>query len=169
MRAGREHGLTLIELLTVITLLVLLLTLAVPSFSALLDRTRVETSTDQLQRLLMLARISAVTQQQSVTLCASQTGLQCDSDSFSGVQRWQGALLFFDPDQQREYHSEQLIRQQHWSPAVEINWNRGHVLTYQPDGTVTGYSNGTFTLSSGEAESWKLVLALSGRVRRESP
>lgn len=175
MKGGRvqplacQQGLSLLELLVALVLVVLLTTVAVPSFSALLEKTRQESVAERLKTHLALARIEAVSRQQWITLCRTEDGEQCVDDALSGTTQWQGALMFIDTERNRMVaDSNQLLRVDHFTKPVSVHWNRGDSLTYQPDGSVTGFSNGTFRIKSGQSESeHRLVISMAGRVREE--
>lgn len=66
----RFHGFTLIELLVALAIAALLLTLGVPAFGNLLDRTRLDTEANDLLRGLRFAREQAIQLQRPVTLAA---------------------------------------------------------------------------------------------------
>lgn len=77
----RYRGLSLIELLIALALLALSATLAMPSFTATLERQRVKAALFQLGSQFAVARNTAITQRRVVSLCPSQGGLACRSDS----------------------------------------------------------------------------------------
>lgn len=164
-----QQGLTLLELLVALVLVAVLTTLAVPSFSSLLEKTRQESAAERLKTQLALARIEAVSRQQWITLCRTEDGVQCVGDALSGTTQWQGALMFVDTERNRMVsESNQLLRVDRFAKPVSVNWNRGDSLTYQPDGSVTGFSNGTFRIKAGSSESeHRLVISMAGRVREE--
>lgn len=164
-----QQGLSLLELMVAIAILVIFATIAVPSFSALVDRTRQETAVEAIRTHLALARIESVTRQEWITVCRSEDLQTCMGDSLSGATEWPGMILFIDRAQQRiPAEPEDIIRVLNFNATVTVNWNRGDNLTYQPDGTVTGFSNGTFSITASNPEKeHRLILALSGRVREE--
>ncbi len=165
-----QTGLSLLELMTAIVILIILTTVAIPSFSALVEQTRQETAAEQLRNHLALARIESVTRQEWVTICRSDDQQTCVGDSLTGATEWSGLIMFVDHDRSRlPTKTEDLIRASTFKSPVTVHWNRGDSLTYQPDGSVTGFSNGTFRIKAGNPDKeHRLILSLSGRVREES-
>jgi len=166
---AHQLGLSLLELLVAMVLVVVLTTVAVPSFSALLETTRQESAAERLKTHLALARIEAVSRQAWITLCRTEDGEQCVSDSLSGTTQWHAALMFIDTERNRMVaDSDKRLRVDRFATPVSVHWNRGDSLTYQPDGSVTGFSNGTFRIKAGQSESeHRLVISMAGRVREE--
>ncbi len=92
----QQRGYTLLELLFTLTVLLILSTLALPSFSSMLRRTQGETLMYSLISAAQLARSSAVMRSESVVFCASSNQLSCGND-------WtQGAMVFADPNNNRQ-------------------------------------------------------------------
>lgn len=167
-RYAYQQGLSLLELLVTLALMTFLLTVAVPSLAGLLEKTRQDTVTERIKHHLALARIEAISRQQWITLCRTQDGVSCVGDALNGETEWQGLLMFVDTQRQRvPEQPEHLLRVDHFTAPVRVTWNRGDSLTYQPDGSVTGFSNGSFRVQAGSSPPQRLVLALSGRVRHE--
>lgn len=92
----QQRGYTLLELLFTLTVLLILSTLALPSFSSMLRRTQGETLMYSLISAAQLARSSAVMRSESVVFCASSNQLSCGND-------WtKGAMVFADPNNNRQ-------------------------------------------------------------------
>lgn len=165
-----QRGLTLWELMISMTLLVVLYSVALPAFSQMLQHARQGAAVEQLQGLLALARIEAVTRRQQVSLCRSLDGDLCAGEAWNGIsEAWPYALLFVDIERSRVFDPERdrLLRVA-TLPDISVSWNRGDSLSYQPDGTVSGGSNGTFRIRTARGDRVEsLVISLAGRVRRE--
>ncbi|RAU17449.1 hypothetical protein DN062_13395 [Nitrincola tibetensis] len=171
MSAFRMQGYTLLELMVTLLLLTILLLQGVPAFSNMSQKMRQESRVLDLLSLLSYARMQAVTHRQSVTLCRTLDGLECVGQEVNGASEWLGVLVFIDKNQSRQYDPliDQVLRVHFFLGNGQVLWNRGDNLTYQADGTVTGYSNGTFRVRSiNEDKGYNLVISLAGRVRRES-
>jgi prepilin-type N-terminal cleavage/methylation domain-containing protein len=162
-----QQGLTLVELLLAIAILGILAALGPPSFTQLMAGTRLNAVESDLLSLLASARSSALMRNQRVTLCRSTDGLQCAGTARQGEQRWKGALLFVDLDQNSVVgNDETVFYVANFHTAATILWNRGDSLVYQPDGTALGGSNGTFRVQVPNSDQEQhVVVSLIGRVR----
>ncbi len=74
-RAAAQKGFTLLEMLTVVTLLGIFAAIAVPSFTALINQTRTSSAADNVFALIMHARSEAVLRRTTVLLCLSDVQL----------------------------------------------------------------------------------------------
>ncbi|HNE26163.1 MAG TPA: GspH/FimT family protein [Pseudomonadales bacterium] len=98
-----QRGYTLLELLTALTVLLILTTLALPSFSNIVRRTQSDTQVYALVNAAQLARSSAVMRQQSVVFCASADQRTCGND-------WtEGAMVFADPNDNRTVDNDEPV------------------------------------------------------------
>src|SRR5690554_5581164 len=88
----RPDGLTLLELMATLGLVTAGLTLGLPAFSGLIERTRVTTTFHLVSASLMSARAAAVTRGHPVTVCPSRDGRVCRNDPV-----WEeGWIIFAD-------------------------------------------------------------------------
>lgn len=86
-----QHGFTLLELLTTVSIAALLLALALPSFTATIDSNRSETRANELITALNLARSESIKRDQRVTLCPSNA----TADDCAPAAAWGGGWLLF--------------------------------------------------------------------------
>ena len=117
--AKPNTGFTLIELLITLSIAILLVFLAVPSFKTVYQNYQRDNHINQFIGSLHFARSSAINQEKRVTLCKSSTGTSC-SNSGGWESGW---LVFLDDSNPGTLESPETI------------------LRYQ-----AGMTNGTLTL-----------------------
>ncbi|MBD8698051.1 GspH/FimT family pseudopilin [Stenotrophomonas sp. CFBP 13718] len=78
-------GFTLLELMVALAVLAILVSLSMPSFSALIAQTRIASATNDLLSDMEFARHEAIRRNDSVVLCGSRDRSGCASD---GWQQW---------------------------------------------------------------------------------
>lgn len=91
-RKGGPQGFTLVELMITVAVLAIVVTLAAPSFSDLINRNRLTGAANEIVGALQTARMEAVRRNASVVLCPSTDGASC-----SGAD-WQRLIIFSDND-----------------------------------------------------------------------
>lgn len=96
------HGLTLIELLITVSVFVVVLTIAIPSFLAFIQNNRTISVTNQLVHALHLARSEAIKRGVSVSVCAAS------NQNFSACgNNWnQGWIIFVNPDENNVFAND---------------------------------------------------------------
>lgn len=163
--AGHSRGLTLIELIISLAILVVLLAIAVPSFKSLAASTRLTASKNQLILGLQRARSEALSRGRDVVLCPSLDGRRCVDDS-----DWShGWLLYVDNNRNSRFDAIEtlLLSQTMDAENVSINGNHGRrQITYRNLGESAG-ANATFVLCSRMRPDLggQVIVANSGRVR----
>ena len=85
------RGLTLIELMITVALLVIVLAIGVPSFQGAINSSRLTAAANELSAAVQLARAEAIKRNRSVVLCRSATLAACAADD-----TWPGWLVFAD-------------------------------------------------------------------------
>lgn len=162
-------GFTLIELMVAITLLVITMTLAIPSMRSTIQNNRIVTLTNELVASLNLARSEAVKRGVSVSVCpaADQNFSACGNDWNSG---W---LVFVNPDENGTFAnnaSEILIRaQQITGTGMGITTAPASSLaTYDSAGfAAAGTANLSFALSASECTGnhvRNVAISVTGRI-----
>lgn len=168
--AGKSEGFTLIEVLVTIAVLVILASLAVPSFSSVFRSNRAASEANQVLSLVMLARSEAIRRNRSVSICGSTDGATC-----SGEQAWDdGVIVFVDPTgvQDRDPNDPEQTLVQSVVPlsrvsTISINRDTG-TLSYTPLGRTAGNALGTITIqptTGSETFNKKVLIARNGRPR----
>lgn len=172
MPAGKRstRGLTLLELLIVLTLVALLTGVAAPGLHGLIAGNQVRTTAGRFMTHVNLARTESIMRSQRVVLCPSADGSECLAEG-----HWhRGWLVFVDVDGDREHGADEpVLHRSGAAPDVALVTSvmRRRLVLY-PTGLSPG-SNGTYTICSETAQAPPLavIVANTGRARlsRERP
>jgi type IV fimbrial biogenesis protein FimT len=179
-RRIHQTGVTVIELMVTLSIVVILLTVAVPGFTELIADTRRAAAVNQLIGALNMARNEAIKQGVRVTLCKTsqpETGSPACEPNAGWNQLW---LLFVDNDHEPGNvrgtidGTDQIMRIMYPSDAMTITTGIGYSggISYRPNGVSQGLrstggvgaANGTFTLcANGVAKT--VIINNTGRAR----
>ncbi|SBV35424.1 putative pilus assambly protein [uncultured Stenotrophomonas sp.] len=87
MKSGTGHarGFSLLELMVTVAVLAILMAIAVPGFSALINRDRLTSQANELVALVQYARSEAIRLNGRVRLCPSSDGAACAGGDWSRV------------------------------------------------------------------------------------
>lgn len=155
-------GYSIIELMTVLSILFLTLALAVPSLQTLVNKHLAKTTTDQLFYAINRTRSEALLRQTTVTLCASKDGLSCAGPWSDGL------LLFIAHDGSHQYQAGDL-KLQTWSVAtgkISIRWNRAsNYLQFSRSGYLQSQLGEFVICAKGKSEGFNITLSTTGRAR----
>jgi len=123
----KQNAFTLIELLVAMVVLVVIISVAVPSFSAMVANSRSTSLGEELNSIINVARSEALKRASRVSLCSSSDGLNCLAAGNWG----KGWLVFVDA----------AISDTAVDPLV------GTIIQYKSEptatATITAKSNGT--------------------------
>ncbi|MDE2317716.1 MAG: GspH/FimT family pseudopilin [Xanthomonadaceae bacterium] len=160
-RAGKQHGVTLVEQIMVIAILGVLAAIALPPLARLLHRNRVQVAQTDFMAAMQHARNAAITSGQPTLFCPTRNGTQC-----SGGTRWEsGWLIGHDPDRDGQPNSS--LRTGAAYAGITILGDSGRPLVrFRADGSALGTTNTLRFCSRGQSEQ-ALVVVISnvGRVR----
>ena len=111
------RGVTLIELMTTISVVVTTLTIGVPTFNSIQSSMQRGQATTELVTSLMLARSEAARRAVSVTVCASATGTTCDTGEALNWPR--GWIVFTDINENHavDAGTDEIIHVTHFDRA----------------------------------------------------
>lgn len=96
MNPARESGFTIVELMITLAVLAILVGIATPSFTALMNNSRLSGQTNEFSSDLALARSEAIVRGRPVTVCASGDGGNTCSGSAADWAR--GRIVFVERD-----------------------------------------------------------------------
>lgn len=151
----RQHGFSIIELMTGVAIVAILVSLGLPAFRDLLANNRITSQINAFSSTLSLARSEAVKTNQTVTVCPSTNGTTCAT----GVDWDVGWIAFREAGNPIEYV-------QALTPAtMTLKTNLGSdTLTYSGLGATN--QTGLFVLCDdrGAGHAKALAVAATGRV-----
>ena len=156
-------GITLAELLIAIGVTAILAAIAAPNFAAVLRTNARSAAVNEFVHSLLLARSTAATSANSVAICPSRNGLECNNGS-----GWETGWIVFqntDRDQPPLRDSNELVlyRQHGWQHGT-IRSNRT-AFTFRR--STQGDVNGTvvFCTRGSADEARAIIISHSGRPR----
>jgi type IV fimbrial biogenesis protein FimT len=154
----KNLGLTLLECLIAMALLVILLFSSVAAYRYFVSKNELNALVDQLTDALVYARDQAITSHTTITLCPNQADAHC------GVN-WEGELIIWDEKNQRVFRRLPAI------PAMfYLKWkstlNDSARLRWRSDGFTRG-QQGSFYIcaQSDDAPSAQIIILRTGRLR----
>ena len=163
-RTRVAKGMTLVELLIVLAILILVAGLSLPDLHAMAAGSRVKATATRFMTHVNLARITAIMRARRVVLCPSADGSRCLPDGYWHL----GWLVFIDLDSDREHTAnEPLLEVGGAAEAITLVTSRmRRRMVFYPTGMSPG-SNGTFvTCSTSEgAAPLAVIVSNSGRAR----
>jgi type IV fimbrial biogenesis protein FimT len=142
------------------------LTLIVPGWAMLTERTQLTAAANRLLGNLAFARNTALHRGRPVSLCPSADGHLCSGDPYG----WHhGYIVFEDRDADRERSDDEQLMQVVGAerPPLQLHTSKGRpAIRFQPDGAAWG-TNATFRICIGDSpESNRAVILLgTGRAR----
>lgn len=163
----RQGGFTVLELMITLTIAVILLTAAAPSFRQISQKRQLSAALSGLHYDLVMGRNEAVFRNESTVACPGSPAGGC-----AGSTDWSsGWIVFLDRngDQQRESDEIMLRHGQNFGNLRILGSAGRRDIRFLPDGSTPG-SNTTITFCGlgGPAQARKLVISNLGRIRRDS-
>ncbi len=166
---NRQKGITLLELMVNIAITSILTAIALPNMSDFVMETRVNGEVSMLQRLLFVARNSAINSGERVIVCPLTSDGKCTTD-------WHKELsVFIDNNNNKAFDAANnerlLVTKSSIKTGDQLIYGKGRVMVaFHPSGHLSGLSNGTFRYCplGHEDKSRGIVIARSGRIYASS-
>lgn len=174
--AHQLHGLTLIELMVTLTIMVIALGIGVPSMASFINNSRAATASNEFMAHLNLTRSEAIKRGANITLCKTADP-SASAPTCSTSASWStGWLIFVDGNTLGTLDgtgasADTLLRVRQSSASnidITANTNVANRVTYQMNGRLLGVNNGTFTIKVKDLER-QLIISNTGRVRVCNP
>jgi type IV fimbrial biogenesis protein FimT len=157
----RQRGFTLVEVLISVAILAILLGIAVPQFSNILQSARMTNARNGIYSLFQIARTEALVRRTHVVVCASVDGQNC-------VGNWnQGGLVFLDQNRNRRHEaSERILAVLSGEVMAKLQVSGNRLLTaYMPSGRSSGSNQTISVCAPGRRDGYSVVISNAGRVR----
>ncbi len=157
----RQPGVTLVELLVTLSVLLILSVTAVEYLPRFVQESRMVTEVNRFITALQLARSEAVKQGRRVVLCPSRDRVHC-GESRDWPHGW---MLFASDDRERDPEEPLLQASQLMGTGIDMtSGNYRKRIVFQPDGS-SGGSNSSFTFCERRQRARPRVICLSGSGR----
>ena len=162
-------GFSLVELMLSVALFGVLLSIALPSYTYMVNDRYADNAAAQVYAILSYTRQQAVVLKKQVVLCGVNEQLDdCVSYQRHKSSNWSnGVMVFVDLNQNEKFDAATetpLKIADFIGQPLSINSSTGSFIAYKRTGAVQGFSNGTLTFSSGDHVK-ELIITNFGRVR----
>ncbi|UNK43461.1 GspH/FimT family pseudopilin [Luteimonas sp. S4-F44] len=162
----RERGVTLLELMCTVSVLLVFTLIGVPAFAQALAAYRAISAAEHLKADLALARNAAVTGGKSIVVCPRTEDNRCRDDGAWTL----GWLVLRDPDRDLAADADHDLLRIAQPPGL-VNGNLAFeanrpFVRYRPDGRSVG-TNLTIAVCSAGRVQRRLIVNNAGRARTE--
>jgi type IV fimbrial biogenesis protein FimT len=141
-----------------------LLGIVAPGMASLVDRNRLQTTSENLYTSIMLTRSEALKRNRSAIMCKSADGSTCAT---TGVEWEQGWLVYVDADDDGAPNANEILRVIGSLPngvTLRMAGDFDDAITYSTDGAASG--SGTFVICNHKADTQsarEVDVTLTGR------
>ena len=148
-----DRGITLVETMVTVSIMVILLMVAVPAYKSTIDGNRRATYANELLEDLTLARSEAIKRNKKVVVCASTSGTTCRVSG--NAYDWSGGwLMYVDSNGNGSLDLGETVLRTHGPLKLPTGWSATHNLTpyivpFRPTGEITGIGAAGFSICIG--------------------
>lgn len=156
-------GFTFIELLVTLVIIAIVVSLGVPSFTRVIERTQFRSELSLLHRTISMARTKATYTGWTIALCPLDAANACSNN-------WTQTLsVFEDRNSDRKKDADEpiiYIIEASKDDRIVRTFSRNAPITFNPQGNAFGF-NGTLTYCQNGSSTLggTIIIANSGRVR----
>ena len=156
-----NRGLTLIELLVTVAVLIVLLMVGVPEYRRMTETNRQVAAINTMVGDLNLARTEAVKQGRAVTLCGSTDGASCDTSDWES-----GWIVFTDQNRDTNVDAGDVLLSRNIGIPTGLtlrgsNFANADFIQYHPSGSMIGSDDGTFVVCDTKANNTSRARAVN--------
>jgi len=158
----RQGGLTLIELLVALVVMIIMVGWAVPSYQRMIARQEVSSEVLRLKTALSMTRSAAITRRTQVTLCPTVDMTQCQVANNAEGDAWRATLAIFEG---RGEPGDVLLRTFGESRVERLTYRNDNLpVRYGALGRAGGHF-GTFRICGRLDQGARVIVNIMGRVR----
>lgn len=171
--AMMNRGMSLIELMIALSIMGISLSLAIPTFSELIQDYRFKSAALTLEKDLRFAKYTANQKKIRVSICISNNQTHCiQTPSHQWQQGW---IVFLDPYNNFQPLPHNILRTReslHPNITITSNINIQHGIQFNIGKKAgkslgSGLANGHFILCNHNKNAHKLILNIYGRLHKE--
>lgn len=141
-----QSGFSLIELMVAMSVLLILITIGVPNFSAFIKGSSLSSTTNMVVMDINFARSEAIKRGREVKLCRTSDPINATTCGGGTAKTWTSGWLIFTKD---DFGNDVLLKRTEMTSAgitVMTNTDADSTLTFSSNGSKVGVSQGQFVI-----------------------
>ncbi len=159
----KQRGFTLIELMITIVIAAILLTIGIPSFKELISNNRLISSSNSLVAMLQSARMSAIQQSRTVTVCIDNN---LGTDGCDGSNWADGWKIWSDVDGDGTVDTDEILQvRKGITNSITITSSGGSSVNFTSTGAASASVTYTICDSNRTGETGtQIAISSTGRI-----